>query len=114
MAKSENDKAAMTDRFMIICEEVLQSQLVKSRTEFARSVGEHQQNLAAMENGTRSPTLEQVARACDLYGYSPTWLILNRGPKKMKETEQLPLEERVTLLETEVGRIRRALRRKAG
>lgn len=103
----------MTARFMIICEEVLESQQAKTRSEFARSVGEHQQNLAAMENGSRSPTLEQVARACDIYGYSPTWLILNRGPKKMKETEQLPLEERVAQVEADIARIKRHLKRTA-
>lgn len=114
MAKSENDRTAITGRFMLICEEALATAQVKTRTEFAKSVGEHQQNLVAMENGSRAPTLEQIAKACDLYGYSPTWLILNRGPKKMKETEQLPIEERVSNLEDQVTRMKRRIRQLAG
>ena len=113
MSKIENNKGAITERFMMICEEALQTAQVKTRTEFAKSVGEHQQNLAAMESGSRSPTLDQVAKACELYGYSPTWLILNLGPKKMKETEQLPIEERLSQVESDIARIKRHLKRTA-
>lgn len=110
--KIELTKKAITERFMMICDEVIQAGVCKTRKEFAAAVGEHPQNLTLMDKGTRSPTLEQLARACDLYGYSPTWLILNRGPRKLQEGEKDPIEERVESLESDLEALKKHLIKK--
>lgn len=105
-------KQDITERFLLICEEVIREGLCKTKKEFAGAIGEHPQNLTLMAKGSRAPTLEQVAKACDLYGYSPTWLILNIGPKKLAGTEKDPTEERVSDLELEVARLKKHLIKK--
>lgn len=101
----------ITQRFLLIIDEVILDGQAKNRSSFAKSVGEHQQNLSLMEKGTRSPTLEQIAIACKLYGYSANWLILNLGEKKLKETEQKTTEERISNLEAQVSKINRRLKK---
>lgn len=102
----------ITQRFLLICDEVVRDGQVKNKSIFADSIGEHQQNLSKMDGKGRTPTLDQIARVCELFGYSPTWLILGVGEKKMKPGERRPLEGRVTDLEAEVARIKRLLKAK--
>lgn len=108
----EQTKEAITGRFLMICEEVIKDGLCKTKREFAISIGEHPQNLNLMVKGARAPTLEQVAKACDLYGYSPTWLVLNIGPKKLAGSEKEPMEERMSELELEVEKLKKFLIKK--
>jgi hypothetical protein len=102
---------AITTRFLLIMDETIRDGHTENRTTFAKSVGEHQQNLPAMENGTRSPTLEQIATACRMYGYSPTWLIFGTGDKKMKAKDEMSLDQRISELEAEVARIKRLVKK---
>lgn len=102
----------ITQRFLLICDEVIHEGQAKNRSAFAKSVGEHQQNLSMMEKGTRAPTLEQIAIACKIYGYSANWVMLNIGEKKLKVKEQQSTEERLSNLEAEVSRISRTLKRR--
>lgn len=102
----------ITKRFLLLCDEVIREGHTRNKSTFAKSVGEYQQNLALMEKGTRSPTLEHIAAACKLYGYSANWVVLNLGEKKLKAQEQKPLDERVSFLESEVARITRVLKKK--
>lgn len=104
----------ITQRFLQICSETIQEGRINNRKEFCEQVGEHQQNLSQMDKGRRAPTLDQLARACKKFGYSPNWLILNIGNKKL--TKEMPkpdgnLEHRINILETEVARLSRNMRR---
>lgn len=101
---------AITKRFLLIMDEAIRDGHTENRTTFAKSVGEHQQNLSAMEDGARSPTLEQIAAACKVYGYNPTWLILGTGDKRLKAKDQKTDDERLTQLEVEVSKIKRMLK----
>jgi hypothetical protein len=103
---------AITKRFLLIVDEVIRSGQVDTKGEFAKSVGEHQQNLSLMEKGTRAPTLEHIALSCKLYGYNPTWLILGVGEKKLKTSDGKTIEARVTDLETELAAIKRMVKKK--
>lgn len=111
MSKQQTKKN-ITERFLLICDEVIREGMCGTKKEFAEAIGEHPQNLTLMAKGSRAPTLEQVAKACDLFGYSPTWLILNIGPKKLSGAEQDPTEERVSELELEVARLKKFMIKK--
>lgn len=112
--KKQHTKS-ITQRFLQICSEVIQEGKVSNKTDFADSVGEHQQNLSQMEKGKRAPTLEQIATACKKYGYSANWLILNQGLKKVNKDivkrDTLTVEHRVNNLETEVAKLNRQISR---
>jgi hypothetical protein len=56
--------------------------------------------------------LEQVAKCCELYQYSPTWLILNKGPKKLGEADPEALAGRMDDLEAELESVKRLLIKK--
>lgn len=81
----------ITKRFLLIIDEVIRDRLTENRTTFAKKVGEHQQNLPAMKKGMRYPG--QVATACKVYKYNPTWLILGTGDKKLSVNQETTLEE---------------------
>lgn len=51
----------------------------KNASQFSEMIGEHAQNISKINNGQRSPTLEQVARICNTFNLSPAWLILGKG-----------------------------------
>lgn len=89
----------ITARFLRIRDEVLAEGSANSQAEFGRAVGEHSQNFSMMEKGTRAPTLDQCARACEKFGYSANWLLLGIGPVKINPGLNAPLEQRVTTLE---------------
>ena len=112
MAKSKKRTPGITERFLMICDEVINDGLSKNKSSFMASVGEYQQSRAAMEKGTRAPTLESIVMVCELYGYSANWLILNVGDKRLKASDKKPLEGRVNDLELELAKIKRALRAK--
>lgn len=95
-------KQTATQNFLIIMSEVINQGLVRNKTEFAKKVGEHQQNIIKMEKGTRAPTIDQLATACKLWGYNLNWVILNASPKKIDPKANVPIEERVTILEQQV------------
>lgn len=97
----------ITQRFLLIKDEVIREGLVNTAKEFATAIGEHSQNFTKMEKGTRSPTLDQVARACEIYGYSPTWVILNKGSKKLDKKAEVPLEKRVDQLEQQMRKLKK-------
>lgn len=103
---------AITKRFLLVADEVIRNGQVDTKGEFAKSVGEHQQNLSLMEKGTRAPTLEHIALSCKLYGYNPAWLILGVGEKRLKATDGKTIEARVGDLETELAAIKRMLKKK--
>ena len=105
-------KTHITERFLLICEEVIREGLCKTKKEFAAVVGEHAQNLTLMAKGSRAPTLEQIAKACELYGYSPTWLILGVGPRKLAGANKDSTENRVSNLELEVARLKKDFKKK--
>lgn len=103
-------KEAITIRFLTCMRQVLMVRMKGCRTmkDFADFVGEHQQNLSKMEKGERSPTLDQTARLCEIFGFSPAWVILGKG--NMQETAELNaqlaiLEKRITKVEVEIEQI---------
>jgi hypothetical protein len=102
---------SITKRFLLIVDEVIREGSIGTRTEFAQAVGEHQQNLALMEKGTRAPTLEHIAVACKKFGYSPTWLVLGTGDKKLKVKDQKGIEDRVSELEAIVASLKNMIKR---
>jgi len=114
MAKANNKihTAAITQRFLLLCEEAVVDGLCKNRSAFLESVGEYQSNYSKFEDGIRAPTLEQIVKACELYGYSANWLVLNIGDKKLKASDKKPLEGRVTDLEVQMNRLRRIIEKK--
>jgi hypothetical protein len=115
MAKSTTKKKytpAITKRFLVIMDESIKEGLCSTQAEFLTSIGEHRQSLPAYLEGTRSPTLEQVATTCTKYGYSPTWLILGTGDKKMNAKDEKTIENRVTELETTVAALKNQIKRK--
>lgn len=103
---------AITKRFLLIMDETIRSGICDSESEFLTSVGEHRQNFPKFVDGTRSPTLEQVATTCLKYGYSPTWLILGTGDKKMNSKNQRTLEDRMSELEATVAALKNQIKRK--
>ena len=109
MPKSKTHTYGITERFLLLMNEVIGSGQAENRTSFAKTVGEYQQNLSAMERGDRAPTLEQAATACEAYEYSANWLLLNVGPKKLDPKEILPIEKRVSDLESEMRKLKQLL-----
>jgi hypothetical protein len=103
---------AITKRFLLLMNEVLKDGLCATKGDFAGKIGEYQQNFPLMEQGIRAPTLEQLATACKVFGYSPTWLILGAGEKKLKAAESKTIETRLTELETEMAAVKRMLKKK--
>jgi transcriptional regulator with XRE-family HTH domain len=51
----------------------------KTITQFAKMIGEHQQNISKMEKGERFPTIDQICRLCLIFDISPTWILLGEG-----------------------------------
>jgi hypothetical protein len=98
---------AITKRFLAIADELVKEGTCKTRVEFMSAVGAHQQNLTPMEQGTRYPTLENIALTCKKYGYNPTWVILGVGDKRLKIKEERTIEERVAELEVDMARLKR-------
>ncbi len=103
---------SVTSRFIQICREVVAAGMVANKTEFAESVGEYQQNLSLMEKGSRAPTIEQICLACEVYNYSPSWLMMGIGDKTMQKPGKRNLEQRLNEIESEVNIIKRALAHK--
>lgn len=114
MANKEEYTQAITQRFLMLKDEVIRDGLCKNAAEFAERVGEHAQNFSKMEKGTRSPTLEHIYRACTEFGYSANWVILNYGPKKTDTTLTVPMEQRITTLELQIRSIKRLLAARSG
>jgi hypothetical protein len=115
MPKTTNKKKhtpAITKRFLLIMDETIKEGKCESEADFLTSIGEHRTNLYAYQNGTRSPTLEQVATTCLKYNYAPTWLILGTGDKKMSPKNQKTIEDRVSELEVTVAALKNQVRRK--
>ncbi|MGQ0739752.1 MAG: hypothetical protein ACT4OJ_11875 [Bacteroidota bacterium] len=98
--------------FLQLMDEVLRSGACKNRQAFAKSVGEYLPNISMMEKGGRTPTIEQVAMACELYGYSMNWVVMNIGDKRIDQSFREPLTERVTKLEQQVLVLQRTMREK--
>lgn len=55
---------------------------ITTQTEFALMVGEYNQNISRMENGTRYPTIETLALTCEVFGIDANWLLLGVGDMK--------------------------------
>lgn len=102
-------KQTATQNFLIIMAEVISQGLVKNKTEFAKRVGEHQQNITKMEAGTRSPTIDQLAAVCKLWGYNMNWIVMNASPKKIDPKMNVPIEQRVSVLEQQVRVLKKRL-----
>lgn len=102
-------KQTATQNFLVIMGEVISQGLVKNKTEFAKKVGEHQQNITKMETGSRAPTIDQLAAASKLWGYNMNWIVLNTGAKKLDPKMNVPIEERVSILEQQVRILKKRL-----
>jgi len=100
----------ITQRFLQLCEEVIHEGHASSMTEFAKSIGEHSQNISLMQSGGRVPSVDKLAEACIKYGYSANWLILNRGERKLSKTDIKPIDQRVQQLETTVSSLQRKIK----
>lgn len=115
MPKTEKKKVytpAITKRFLLIMDETIREGKCDSESEFMQSIGEHRGNIPAYHNGSRSPTLEQLATTCIKYGYSPTWFILGTGVKKLNIKDQKTIEDRVTELEAAVVALKNQMKRR--
>ena len=97
----------ITQRFLLIRDEVIQLGLCRTASEFAKAIGEYPQNFSRMEKGNRSPTLDHIARACELFNYNANWVMLNVGPKKRDKKNEVPLEKRVGDLEVQVRSLKK-------
>ena len=109
MPKEENYTEAITQRFLLLKDEVIGEKLCKNLSAFAEAVGEYPQNFSLMEKGNRSPTLSQCAKACDAFGYNANWLLLGLAPKKLGKGLEAPIEKRVSDLEIQMRSIKRLL-----
>jgi hypothetical protein len=115
MAKTAKEKKytpQITKRFLLIMDETVKNGICNSQAEFLTSIGEHRQNLPEYLRGNRAPTLEQLATACEKYGYSPTWALLGIGDKKMKAVDRMSIEDRVSELEAAVALLKKQVKRK--
>jgi hypothetical protein len=115
MAKQKKGKTEakdITNRFLQMMEEVITDGLCINRGDFANIIGEYPQNLGKMEKHERSPTLVQIANACQHFGYSPTWIILGIGDKIMNIKDQKTVEQRLNDLEAEMNKVKRLVKLK--
>jgi hypothetical protein len=114
MAKEKKQKytPGIQKRFLSIIDETIKEGKCDSIYEFLESIGEHRSNSTAYKNGTRSPTLEQLATACMKYGYSPTWCILGVGNKKLNVKDEKTIEDRVSELEATVSSLKLTINRR--
>jgi hypothetical protein len=103
---------AITRRFLVIMEETVKEGTCESNGAFLESIGEYRQNLYGYLDGSRNPTLEQLATTCTKYGYSPTWVLLGMGDKRMKAGDNKSIEARVTELEASVARLNKLIKLK--
>lgn len=97
----------ITQRFLLIRDEVIRDGLCNTAAEFAKEVGEYPQNFSKMEKGSRFPTLDHIARACEKYNYNANWVMLNSGSKKMDKRQEVPIEKRVSDLEIQVRSLKK-------
>lgn len=105
--KGKTEAKDITNRFLQLMNEVIKDGLCKNRGEFAKAIGEYAQNLGKMEQHERSPTLVQVANACQHFEYSPTWLVLGVGEKRMNKLDQATVEQRLNNLEADMTKLKR-------
>ncbi len=117
MAKTAKKKEkkytpAITKRILFIMEEVIKEGVCDTVDEFMTSIGEHRTSKAAYEAGTRAPTPEQLAITCEKYGYSPTWVILGIGDKKLNTKSQRTMDERVSELEATVASLKNMIKKR--
>jgi hypothetical protein len=110
--KEKKYTPAITKRILLIMEEVIKEGVCDTVDEFMTSIGEHRTSKSAYEDGSRAPTPEQIAITCAKFGYSPTWVILGIGEKKLNPKNQTPLEDRVSELETVVQSLKNMIKRK--
>lgn len=52
---------------------------VTSKVSFCEKIGEFQQSITKLENGTRYPTIDNLVNACIVFKINPSWLLLGRG-----------------------------------
>ncbi len=52
---------------------------ITSRVKFAARIGTISSRISTWENGSGTPTLENIYRICKEFSVSPAWLILNEG-----------------------------------
>lgn len=102
-------KEISTSNIIIVMNEVIQSGQCKNRGEFAKKIGEYQQNLSAIESGKRAPTVEQLAKAASEFGYNLNWMILGIGPKRSDPKLNIPIEQRVSLLEQQMRSMKKQM-----
>jgi transcriptional regulator with XRE-family HTH domain len=103
-------KEKVTLRFLEAMRRILMARVkgCKTVSQFAAFIGEHPQNISKMENGTRFPTIDQVCRLCEVFGYSPNWLLLGKG--NMEDTAELSatvaiLKDKVTKIELQLEQL---------
>lgn len=58
----------------------------KSLTEFALGFGIHKNTLARYEKGEGVPDAAFLAKLCQIYRISPTWILTGQGPQLVSET----------------------------
>lgn len=94
-------------RFLEAIRRILMSRVkgVRTVTQLAPMIGAMQQNISQMEHSDRYPTLDQIARLCEIFNYSPEWIILGKG--NMENTSEL--NATVAVHEDRLNRIELAL-----
>lgn len=97
-------------RFIICMRQIIAERKNDCRTikDFAGMVGEFPQNITKIERGERFPTLDQVARLCELFGFAPAWVLLGEGEMKQNIADKA-VPARVLRLETRVKGIEKQL-----
>jgi phage repressor protein C with HTH and peptisase S24 domain len=58
----------------------------KSLTEFAQGFGIHKNTLARYEKGEGVPDAAFLAKLCEIYRISPSWILTGKGPQHLTET----------------------------
>lgn len=114
MAKTAKDKKytpAIVKRILSIMEEVVREGRAGSYAEFLVSIGDVRTAKYDYETGRRAPTPEQIATACRRYGYSPTWILLGIGDKKLLDKKTKTVEVRVKELEAIVDDLKTIIQR---
>lgn len=107
-------------RFLDAVRQVIASRVkgVTNITQLAPMIGVLQQNLSKMEKdaqtgkGGRYPTLEQVARFCEIFSYSTEWIMLGKKDSSAVDTKVEVHEDRLNRIELIIEKILKTKQRK--
>jgi|SRR5579863_774928 len=87
-------------KLRIIYDESKAAGLCKNSIEFSKLIKIDQAEFSRMVNGKYPVTYKVVKNVCHILGYSPAWIILNEGKRKISK-EDVKLVTEISMLRTE-------------